>query len=436
MEREPQEPQGNEFKDIREPLAPPAEESWDERVIREGIEKAEREGGSIDDRTARYIASQLHGGQDSALYSLASTGRISPDIDQELAQDFDQQTDQLRLWSRWLGGYCTFRQVKGSVPGWAERSAEQDRDDQRRLSRDAGLERLDELFGEVLEDEIGSVDELGWFGLLHHEGRPGGMVLHQDQQGFRYAWDADSDEELGQRWSAVSEEYGRFWSEGGHQDRQDGPADIEQANSLTDNLEVGVDQAGAAETDPHSDEERDDKFGPRIYVASLSDYNAGRLHGVRLDADQTPEQLQEQLQAMLAASPEPLAEEYAIHGYEGFHDLHIDEFTSLDTLSRLARGIAEHGEAFAHWAEYLGTSDVDYVERTFENAYLGRYESMESYVEQYLQDGDAYRFMDYLPESLRPYVTVDIEQLASDMEMELYVAELADGGVFVFETRL
>lgn len=53
--------------------------------------------------------------------------------------------------------------------------------------------------------------------------------------------------------------------------------------------------------------------GPRIYVASLSDYNAGRLHGSWLDANQPVDQLNDGVQAMLASSTEPLAEEYAIH---------------------------------------------------------------------------------------------------------------------------
>ena len=38
----------------------PHHESGDERVIREGIERALAEGTDIDDRTARYTAGQLH----------------------------------------------------------------------------------------------------------------------------------------------------------------------------------------------------------------------------------------------------------------------------------------------------------------------------------------------------------------------------------------
>ncbi|MEO0467721.1 MAG: antirestriction protein ArdA, partial [Pseudomonadota bacterium] len=52
---------------------------------------------------------------------------------------------------------------------------------------------------------------------------------------------------------------------------------------------------------------------PRIYVACLAAYNNGRLHGRWIDATD-PHEVWQQVSAMLAASPEPDAEEWAIHG--------------------------------------------------------------------------------------------------------------------------
>jgi len=65
------------------------------------------------------------------------------------------------------------------------------------------------------------------------------------------------------------------------------------------------------------------KVRPRIYVASLSDYNAGRLHGGWFDADREPEKLEKEIGFMLACSPELIAEEWAIHDHEGFGLAHI-----------------------------------------------------------------------------------------------------------------
>ncbi len=51
--------------------------------------------------------------------------------------------------------------------------------------------------------------------------------------------------------------------------------------------------------------ERAVELAPRIYVASLSDYNAGRLHGAWLNAAQESADLHADIAAMLAQSREP-----------------------------------------------------------------------------------------------------------------------------------
>jgi hypothetical protein len=209
---------------------PPEGDSWDEWVIERGIEAALREGRSIDDRTAHYIAAQLHEGQTSALYSLASTGHISPDIDAELARGFDQQTDQARRWIRWLGGYCALRPDRGSVPGWTDMEA------LRTAQREQERDWLDSLFGEQPAEEVGSVDELGWFGLVRHEGRPGGIVLHQDEQGFRHVWETDSQRELEDRWAGIGGEYEGF--------------QLEVEKQAADEQERGTEEAPADRQEP------------------------------------------------------------------------------------------------------------------------------------------------------------------------------------------
>lgn len=95
MERPPQPQRDEQQRQAEAPMpvvnettaTPVAEHSWDERVICAGVEAAEREDRHIDDRTARYIASQLHGGQASALYALASSGAILDLAVGELVQE-------------------------------------------------------------------------------------------------------------------------------------------------------------------------------------------------------------------------------------------------------------------------------------------------------------------------------------------------------------
>lgn len=51
----------------------------------------------------------------------------------------------------------------------------------------------------------------------------------------------------------------------------------------------------------------------RIYVADLAACHNGKLHGVWIDATQELDDIRDQINVMLAESPEEFAEEYAIH---------------------------------------------------------------------------------------------------------------------------
>src|SRR3954468_4463852 len=80
---------------------------------------------------------------------------------------------------------------------------------------------------------------------------------------------------------------------------------------------------------PAEQHEAESSVQPRIWVASLSDYNSGTLHGAWIDAARDESELQADIETMLAASPltaatgEP-AEEWAIHDSDGFAPLRID----------------------------------------------------------------------------------------------------------------
>jgi len=75
-------------------------------------------------------------------------------------------------------------------------------------------------------------------------------------------------------------------------------------------------------------------------VASLADYNAGRLHGVWIEATQPPSRIWAEIREMLARSPEPMAEEWAIHDFEGFAGLRLDEHEAIEDVAALARRVA------------------------------------------------------------------------------------------------
>lgn len=177
--------------------------------------------------------------------------------------------------------------------------------------------------------------------------------------------------------------------------------------------------------------ERAPELTPRVYVASLSDYNAGRLHGAWIDANQTPEDLGDAITAMLARSPEPGAEEWAIHDYDDFGPIRLSEYETTETISRLARGLVEHGEAFGLWAAHLGSSQWDRLD-DFDDHYLGEWTSAEDYAANLLDDMGI-DISEIGPEILWPYIEVDLTAFARDLAFDIDILEGKRGSVHVFE---
>lgn len=161
----------------------------------------------------------------------------------------------------------------------------------------------------------------------------------------------------------------------------------------------------------------------RIYAASLADYNNGRLHGRWIDADQDADGIAADIAAMLAESPTPHAEEWAIHDYEGFGPVRIGEHVPVEQIATLAAGIDEHGPAFAAWVNNVG--DIDEAADNFEDAYQGDwYESLAEYAEQLVDEG----IFGHIDEAARRYF--NFEALARDLAAEGYWRCPDTGAVF------
>lgn len=165
--------------------------------------------------------------------------------------------------------------------------------------------------------------------------------------------------------------------------------------------------------------------GPRLYVASLSDYNAGILHGRWIGAGQSAEEIQQDIAAMLSASPSAkrygdVAEEWAIHDYEGFSSfVRLGEYESIEQVAALARGLGVHGDAFGAWwaMEARDEAAEEEMEAAFEEHYLGEYGSVEEYGEQVLADmGVDIDALPGIPEGLAPYVRIDVEAWTRDLQ--------------------
>lgn len=172
-----------------------------------------------------------------------------------------------------------------------------------------------------------------------------------------------------------------------------------------------------------NDNNANQQITPRIYVASLADYNAGKLLGCWIDADQSADEIRRHIEEMLAKSGEGIAEEWAIHDYEGFGNLGLSEFEDLDRVAELGTLIAEHGELFAKLAaNFGGTSGIEDAKRYMAEGYCGAYDSLEDYARQFVEDCHG-ADVERLPEFLRYHI--DYEGIARDMEL--------NGDVFTIE---
>lgn len=166
---------------------------------------------------------------------------------------------------------------------------------------------------------------------------------------------------------------------------------------------------------------------PRIYVACLAAYNNGCLHGRWIDAT-TPDEIMDAVRAMLAASPEPDAEEWAIHDYEGFEGASLSEYASFETVCALADFIEEHGELGGKLLEHFG-DDLAEARAAFED-YAGEFRSAADFVEELHDDTGT-----QIPESLRYYI--DWEALARDMALngEIIAIQTGFDDVHIFWSR-
>ncbi|MCU7859273.1 MAG: antirestriction protein ArdA [Candidatus Thiodiazotropha sp. (ex Lucinoma kastoroae)] len=164
---------------------------------------------------------------------------------------------------------------------------------------------------------------------------------------------------------------------------------------------------------------------PKIYVADLAAYNNSILHGVWIDAGQDLETIQEQVRAMLAASPEGMAEEFAIHDYEGFGSVSLSEYEGLESVNRKALFIEEFDELGAAVLNHFG-DDLDEAKQAMEERYNGEYESLADYARQLIEETGE------IPDHLEFYI--DYERMGRDMELsgDIYTIETGYGEVHVF----
>jgi antirestriction protein len=165
---------------------------------------------------------------------------------------------------------------------------------------------------------------------------------------------------------------------------------------------------------------------PMIYVACLASYNAGILHGAWIYVDSDPDVMGEEIQTMLAGSPTPDAEEFAIHDTDCCDGLEIGEYSSLSEIAERFEFIEDcHDEDLAIACLKLG-SDLDDA-KDYLNRFAGSADSFLDYASEYADEcllGD-------VPNNVRFYF--DYQAFARDLACEM-TTETVNGTVYIFHS--
>lgn len=163
----------------------------------------------------------------------------------------------------------------------------------------------------------------------------------------------------------------------------------------------------------------------RIYVACLAAYNNGILHGAWIDATQDVDDIMAEVQQMLSASPEPNAEEWAIHDYDGFGSYAISEYEGFDTVRAIANFLEEHPNLGCELLNHFN-GDIDEARTALDDQYHGCYSSLADYAQNLTEETTE------IPQNLAFYI--DYDRMARDMEMsgDIFAIETAFDEVHVF----
>jgi antirestriction protein len=161
----------------------------------------------------------------------------------------------------------------------------------------------------------------------------------------------------------------------------------------------------------------------KIYVADLTAYNNGKLHGVWIDA--LDDDIQEQINDMLEQSPIEGAEEWEIHSFEGFGSVSLSKHEHFEKVREVASFLDEYDEFGAALLDHF-CNDVSEARKAAEENYQGTYDDLADYARSITEDTTE------IPNHLQYYI--DYEKLGRDMDLngEVYTLDVDFNKVHVF----
>ena len=158
----------------------------------------------------------------------------------------------------------------------------------------------------------------------------------------------------------------------------------------------------------------------QIYVACLSAYNNGILHGKWITPSNDLEILEQQYDEVRKTSPMPDSDELAIHDYNYFPNL--GEYPNLEQVIEVIDAINNHGyDVVNAFIECFAMDGMDRIDE----AYCGTYDTFEDFAEQDFDE----RYLNISDTSILNFI--DMEKYESDLRYD-YNDYDTKSGVIVF----
>ncbi|MCX4098030.1 antirestriction protein ArdA [Nocardia sp. alder85J] len=185
------------------------------------------------------------------------------------------------------------------------------------------------------------------------------------------------------------------------------------------------------------------RLNPRIYVTKGLPLRAELTEGTWLDMARDPATIGAEMYAVLGDDEGHVGVPLYIWDHQDFGAfdivtgaLGLEDVPSIELLSKVARGIKEHGPAYATWAA-VHEEDPRLFDH-FSAAYEGHYGSVADYVREQFQPTDYDELLDRaLPAEIRHYASIDYEAIGAEWqrEMDMVVFPAEGGGVWIFNER-
>jgi antirestriction protein len=190
-------------------------------------------------------------------------------------------------------------------------------------------------------------------------------------------------------------------------------------------------EAAAEPVTATPERDHEPQYRPRISVVDLVSPDAPKPQQW-IDADQSTEELEADISAALGRRATAGDGQWWVQSTNDFAGLDLHGLNDTALISQLAHGVAEHGAAYAVYAQMVGNHDRDLLMR-FEDFYVGSYDSPEAWARAVGDDLEWEKHLDQgVDPMLRPYLVIDYVTFAREARAGWDVLTGADGRTHIF----